>query len=100
VEQVILRLKREKQLTTHTLVPSGAMQGIDTAKIRMQRIILRELPLGVQFGASLWLIGDVLVHFSGIPPFAVAIRHPHIVRGMQELFQYLWRISSIPKGST
>lgn len=100
VERVILRLKREKQLTTRTLVPHGDVQKIDPEKVRLQRIILRELPPGLRFDASVWLVGDVLVHFSGVPPFAVAIRHPHIVRGMHELFQYLWNVSATPKGIT
>ncbi len=90
VEQVILKLKREKQITTHTLVPYGDAKGIDAQKIRLQRIIIRELPPGLNFSASLWLVGDLLVHFSGVPPFAVVIRHPNIVHGMQALFQYFW----------
>lgn len=94
VEKTILRLKREKQLTTHTLVPHGDLHRIDPEKIRLQRIILKELPPGVQFSASIWLIGDLLIHFSGVPPFAVVIRHPEIVHGMQALFQHFWHSSS------
>lgn len=94
VERVILKLKREKQLTTHTLVPFGDAQHIDAEKIRLQRITIRELPPGLDFAASVWLIGDVVVHFSGVPPFAVVVRHPQIVHGMRALFQHFWTSST------
>jgi len=89
----MLRMKREKGIITKTLVPTGAIKSIHPKKIREQAIILRELPVEVDFHASFWIIKDMLVLFSGKYPFIVAIKHRIIAASMKSIYNYLWNIS-------
>lgn len=89
-QRVLIGLKRKRRVTTRTLVPHGTFKSIHPRKLREQIIEIRELPEGLAFQASLWLIKDTAVFFSGRPPFAVAVRHELIVSSMKGLFEYLW----------
>ena len=90
-QRVLIGLKRKRGVATRTLVPYGTLRSINPRKLREQNIEIRELPEGLSFQASLWLIKDMAVLFSGRPPFAVAVRHELIVASMKGLFEYLWR---------
>ncbi len=94
VENMFLKIKKERQIITHTLIPYGAFKNIDADKIRSQDIRLREMPQGIAFDASFWVIEDQIVHFSGHPPFISAIRHGAIVKSMKSVYDFLWSISS------
>lgn len=91
VGENLLKVKRQRGIITHTLIPANDFSGIDPKKLKAQEIMLRSLPNGMTFQSSLWLSHDLLVHFSGQPPFAVAIKHPGIVEGMRGLFDILWQ---------
>jgi sugar-specific transcriptional regulator TrmB len=89
----MLSKKHARDILTKTLVPHGSIASIDPEKLAGQKIELRELPQGVDFKASLWLVQDQLIHFSGNPPFIVAIKHPLIVKSMEAMYRYFWQIS-------
>jgi len=90
---IMYDIKNKRQITTKTLIPSGTYRKIEPIKLKKQNIIVRELPPGIDFLASLWLIGDLLVHFSGQPPFVVAIRNKTIWDSQKSVYEYLWAIS-------
>jgi len=92
-EESIMGLKKKRDIITHTLVPHGSFKSISSSKVEKRNIVLRELPAGINFSGSLWIIGDEIAHFSGKPPFLVTIRHEDIVRGMKAIFYFLWNIS-------
>jgi sugar-specific transcriptional regulator TrmB len=89
----MIDIKNKRQIITNTLVPWQSFKKIDQYKIDRQNIIIREMPQGLTFNASLWLTKDVLVHFSGNPPFIIAVKHEIIVKSTRGIFDYLWSIS-------
>jgi len=94
IENVILGQKKKKDILTKTLIPYGSYKNIDINRLRMQNIVLRELPKGIDFEASVWIVKNTLVHFSGNPPFIVALQHDNIVHGMKGVYDYLWTIAT------
>jgi len=90
----LLDLKNKKGITTKTLIPYGSFVTINPKKIKGQIIILREMPREINFKASLWIIKDLLVLFSGRYPFVVAIRHKIITESIKTIFDYLWSVSA------
>ena len=97
IETTLLNQKKKKDIHTLTLIPHGSFKDIASYKLNNQYITLKELPDGIDFEASIWLINDKLVHFSGNPPFIVAVRHEKIVYSFKQLFDYLWNISKSVK---
>ena len=93
IETSVLSKKMTRDIITKTLIPHGSFKTISPHKLKVQEIELRELPAGINFTASLWLVDKTLVHFSGNPPFAVAITHEPIVQSVKSLFDFLWNIS-------
>jgi sugar-specific transcriptional regulator TrmB len=91
--QSLVEIKNKRQIMTNTLVPWPSYKKIDEYKITRQKIHLKEMPQGINFSSSLWLIKDMLVHFSGNPPFIVAIKHEAVVKSMKGIFDFLWSIS-------
>ncbi len=93
---ILLKIKKKKRIVTRTLVPHGFARGIDSKKIIKQGIILREMPAGVDgFQASVWIVDDLFVQFSGRYPFIVAVKHRIITESMRGIFQYLWSVSNL-----
>ena len=92
-ETTLLNLKKKKDIHTLTLIPYGSFKDIASYKLSSQHITLKELPPGIDFESSMWLINDKLVHFSGNPPFIVAIKHQKIIESFKQLFDYLWNVS-------
>lgn len=92
--------KKRKGVSTRTLVPRGTFADIEPEKLLSQDITIRELPPGAVFKGSLWIIDRAIVHFSGNPPFAVALQHEAISSGMRGIFEYLWAISDPQRLST
>ena len=93
IENIILSQKKKRSIKTKTLVPFGSIKSINLEKLEVQEIEIREMPEGIKFEASLWLVQDMLVHFSGNPPFVVAVKHEKIVLGAMSIFNFLWSIS-------
>lgn len=93
--KIFLDLKNKKNVVTKTLIPAGTFASINPQKLKMQNIIIKELPPSIKFNASLWLVGDYLVLFSGQPPFVVVINHQMIVNSCYSLFKYLWEVSVV-----
>lgn len=93
IESLMFDIKHRRELQTHTLVPAGSMRGVVKSKLVQQSIVIRELPTDIMFSGSIWLLANMLVLFSGAPPFAVCIKHPGIVAGVRGLFEYLWLTS-------
>lgn len=91
---LLLSSKKAKDIVTYTLVPAGSYKVIDSKKLKAQSIIIRELPEGLDFSASVWFLDKSLILFSGTPPFIVEIRHEAIVESLKSLYDFLWRISS------
>ncbi|HPV70648.1 MAG TPA: helix-turn-helix domain-containing protein [Candidatus Magasanikbacteria bacterium] len=94
--EIFLGLKRKKNVLTKTLIPAGTFVSINPKKLKTQNILIKELPKSISFSASLWLINNFLVLFSGQPPFVVVVSHQVIVESCQSLYRYLWEIS-LPK---
>lgn len=90
IENTFLKIKNEKSISTKTLVPFGNIKTIDPKKLALQNIELKELPQNINFKASLWLIDNLLVFFSGNPPFIVAVKHPLIVSSFKSLYSFFW----------
>lgn len=92
-EESMYSLKKKKDLVTYTLVPYQAKKGISVSKTGAQNIIIKEMPKGLEFSGSLWVVGDEIANFSGNPPFLVIVRHADIVRGIKGIFDFLWNVS-------
>lgn len=92
---ILMSIKAKRKVATHTLVPFKSFKKITKDKIHSQDIKIRELPPGIEFDGSMWLIKDMLVHFSGNPPFVVAIKHKAIVQGMKSIYLFLWNIAQV-----
>ena len=99
LENIILSIKKKRGIITKTLVPSGSFSGISKIKLSSQNIIIRELPANLEFQGSLWLIKDMLVNFSGNPPFLVVVKQGAIVNGIKGLYNYLWEASVVKEPS-
>lgn len=93
VENAILKYKKQKHITTHTLIPYGTGSLIERHKMRMQDIVIKEMPEGVSFSGSLWVLPKSVSLFSGNPPMLVSVEHVAIVSGMKSIFDFLWRTS-------
>ncbi len=89
----VTKIKRDREITTYTLIPYNSFNSITQDKISKQNIIIREMPEDIKFRASLWIIDDFIAHFSGNPPFLVTIKHEKIVFSIKSLFDFLWSIS-------
>lgn len=90
---IILSIKKKKGIVTKTLVPAGSFSGISKIKLSNQNILIKELPEGLEFHGSLWLIKDLIINFSGNPPFLVVIRQGAIWSGIKGLYNFLWNNS-------
>lgn|GEM_PF-708106 len=90
---IIFSIKKKKGLVTKTLVPGGTYSGISKIKLSSQNISVRELPSGLEFQGSLWIIKDMLINFSGNPPFLVQTKQGSIVSGLKGIYNYLWSVS-------
>lgn len=93
IGKTLIQLKNKRQVTTRTLIPHGALADINPEKLTSQNIIIREMPSAINFQASLWIIGDTVVLFSGQPPFIVSSHHKIITASLKSVFDYLWKIS-------
>lgn len=96
IEKTIHVMKRKRDIFTRTLIPCGSFADIPAHKLKNQNIQTREMPSGLEFSGSLWIVGLTVVHFSGNPPFAVALRHERITFGMKGMFDFLWNASRDP----
>lgn len=93
VENNIKSIKTKRGLLTYTLIPFGSYKDIAEEKIKSQSIKIRELPKDLNFKSSIWIIKDLVVFFSGNPPFLTAIKHKSIFQGIRGIFDFLWNIS-------
>jgi predicted transcriptional regulator len=89
---LLLNLKKQKNIVTKTLIPFGSGHSIEPNKLKAQTIQIKELPEGLHFEASIWLVDDQLVLFSGNPPFMTVLKHPALVGSFKQLFDYFWAI--------
>jgi len=92
--KILYQQKKKRGVITNTLVPNGYFEKIPNFKLTEQFINIREMPQGINFTASIWLMKNMLIHFSGNPPFIVAIKHEHIVNSFKSVYDYLWEIST------
>ena len=90
----MLKEKRKKDIFTQCLIPRGSFERIDDYKLKNQSIKIREMPEGIKFEASLWLIKDMIVHFSGNPAFLTVIKHDAIFGSLKSIYDFLWNIST------
>jgi sugar-specific transcriptional regulator TrmB len=94
VRKILYQQKKKKGIITQTLIPYGSFKQILPFKLKEQLIQIRELPQGVEFTSSLWLIEDKIIHFSGNPPFLVVLKHEKIVQSLKSLYDFLWETST------
>jgi sugar-specific transcriptional regulator TrmB len=94
IGDIILREKRKKDIFTQSLIPYGSFGGIEDFKLKGQSIKIREMPEKIKFETSVWIIGNMLVHFSGNPVSLTAIKHDAICKSMKSLYDFLWDIST------
>jgi len=99
LENIIFGIKKKRGVITKTLVPAGAFSGISKTKLSSQNIQIKELPVGLEFQGSLWLIKDMLINFSGNPPFLVVIKQGPIISGVKGLYNFLWNASAVKESS-
>jgi len=93
VSKMLVNIKKKNSIITHTLIPYQSFKKIAGHKIKNHNILIRELPKEIDFSASLWVLKDMIVHFSGNPPFIAAIKHKLIVESISSIYSYLWKIS-------
>ncbi|PIR94196.1 hypothetical protein COT97_02600 [Candidatus Falkowbacteria bacterium CG10_big_fil_rev_8_21_14_0_10_39_11] len=91
--KLMLKLKREKNIQTKTLIPFGTDQYIRSFS-KDQPIIIKILPEGIDATFSVWIVKDKVVFFSGKYPYATLIEHSEIVASMKNWFQFMWNIST------
>lgn len=92
--KLFIDLKQKKGIATHTLIPAGAFNDINPEKLKNQNILIREMPKEIKnFSASIWLLNDHLILFSGKPPFLIDVYHPAICPSIEGIYDYLWNIS-------
>lgn len=91
--KILYQQKIKRGVITNTLVPAGYYRKIPDFKLKEQLINIREMPAEINFSSSIWLLKNMLIHFSGNPPFIVAIKHEHIVNSFKSVYDYLWEIS-------
>jgi sugar-specific transcriptional regulator TrmB len=89
--RILVDIKKSRQIMTKTLIPNGTKRKIDPKKLTTQEIKIRELPEGIEFPASLWIMKKKIVFFSGKLPFLVEINHPLIRESIWSLYQFLWQ---------
>lgn len=92
---IMFHLKKKRDLITKTLIPHGMFREIDPVKWKSQNIILKELPEGIDFDASIWFVENLVVFFSGNPPFATAIQHKQIFDSLFSIYDHLWSVSNL-----
>lgn len=90
---ILIEMKKQKAIKTKTLVPFNTYREINPEKIAKQNIEIREMPEKIQFLSSIWIIEDMLVHFSGKYPFIVAINHKIITSSIKSIYDFLWKVS-------
>lgn len=95
VNGAIFQVKKKRGILTNTLLPFGSFKGVDSKKMEMADIIIKEMPKEINFRASLWITNDSIVHFSGNPPFIVLIKHDAIVAGIKSIYNFIWSISEM-----
>jgi len=96
-KNIIFDIKKKRGIITKTLVPSGTLSGIPQSKLLNQSIQIIELPVGLKFSGSLWIIKDMLINFSGNPPFLVVTKQGAIVSGIKGVYNFLWSSSTAKK---
>ncbi|XLQ20533.1 MAG: hypothetical protein ACKUBY_01995 [Candidatus Moraniibacteriota bacterium] len=89
----MIAMKNKNNITTQTLIPEGTYKTINPQKIIDRNIEIHELPKNVEFKASLWIIDNTLVLFSGKYPFIVAVNHKIITSSIKSFFDYFWMIA-------
>lgn len=99
-KNIIFGIKKKRGIITKTLVPSGTLSGISQSKLLNQNIQIIELPAGLEFSGSLWIIKDMLINFSGNPPFLTVIKQKAIVGGIKGIYNFLWNTSIAKKISS
>jgi len=95
LEDIIFSIKKKRGIITKTLVPAGSLAGVSRSKISNQNILIRELPKNLEFKGSLWIIKDMLINFSGNPPFLAMIKQEAIVAGIKGIYNFLWSLSDL-----
>jgi sugar-specific transcriptional regulator TrmB len=90
---MLIGLKAKRSIATRTLIPSGSTKIIDPSKLAKQNIIIKELPPGIHFEASVWIVQNNLVILSGNPPLMSVIKHGSIISSFKSLFDYFWNNS-------
>jgi sugar-specific transcriptional regulator TrmB len=93
LEPIFFGIKKQRQIFTKTLVPSGLAADINMSKVQNQNIEIKELPDGINFASSFWIIEDAVYFFSGHPPFLAAISHQPIKNGLASMYDYFWGVS-------
>lgn len=93
--EVVLGIKRKKNIKTYTLVPHQTFKNIRPYKLAKQNITIREMPKGIDFCSAIWIMGDHLIHFSGQSPFIASINHKIIAKSMKSIYDFLWNISEL-----
>jgi HTH-type transcriptional regulator, sugar sensing transcriptional regulator len=93
LEKIFFAVKKKRQLFTKTLVPNKSFADIARHKIVEQDIELREMPAGLNYEASFWIVGEVICFFSGNPPFLAVINHGAIKNGLKSIYDFLWSVS-------
>jgi len=88
--KIFIDIKNKKSIFTKTLVPYGSNSLIAQEKLEKQNIEIKEMPEGISFESSIWLIDDVVVFFASQPPYLVAIKNPAIYLGLKSIFDFLW----------
>ncbi|MFA6536949.1 MAG: helix-turn-helix domain-containing protein [Patescibacteria group bacterium] len=93
----LFEMKKKKNILTKTLIPFGNFEKINQQKLQIQNIFIKEMPKEIDFQASLWLLPNELVLFSGKYPFIVSAKHKIITQSIKSIFDFLWQISSEKK---
>jgi sugar-specific transcriptional regulator TrmB len=89
-QSTLLRVKKKKRMHTRALIPKKGEQYVKREELKGQSIEVRVLPEEVGFEASVWILEDSVILFSGTQPLVVRVRHPLICQSMKSIVKFLW----------
>lgn len=93
IGDVMNQIKIKKDILTRVLIPFGSQSKLNPQKTEGLSIEIRELPQGIEYKSSVWFAKNIMVQFSGYPPFLVATKHSEMVTSQENLYDYLWEVS-------
>lgn len=91
----MLAIKKKNNIITHSLISHNSFESININSLKKQNIVVKEMNEKIDFEASIWIIEEKIILFSGKIPFIVEINNKIIAKSFESIFDFLWSISLI-----